>query len=467
MKKTFFEKAVLIIALWILGMSSYGQTSKYQMRLAVDILKGKDISNTKEWAVATLEKSIEEDKDAYAMNVLGIAYLHGIGVEADTTKAISYLEAAGGGGYNLAFHNLGMYYKYAADGKQDFTKAYSAFCLGADAGSTACHYNKGFMLYKGLGCGQDYKEAIEEFSKAAEREHPAAMFMLGLCYRNGYGVEADLERASYFLNCAATLGNSDAMEELAKEKPENSLETSRLDKSRSLKTPETMPDIDPYIPNNKKEIGGEYTGYIVTYDWSGQHALSETPVRLDIINPTDSAECIWIVGNDTVTTRAKITRDGELVFGKEQVRRYDRYSASYSAMYRFENAEVCYVDNSITGQLRLFSIDEQEPERPMYVCLKKTGSTQDYSGNINNKIYSYPNPYTDVVTLKFELDADVPSAKICLYSQGGINRQNYDLGALNAGEHSYTIVPDPCETTYVVHVIAGSTVYQTIIIKKQ
>ena len=89
MKKTFFEKAVLIIALWILGMSSYGQTSKYQMRLAVDILKGKDVSTTKEWAVETLEKSLEEDKDAYAMNVLGIAYLHGIGVEADHGKILS------------------------------------------------------------------------------------------------------------------------------------------------------------------------------------------------------------------------------------------------------------------------------------------------------------------------------------------------------------------------------------------
>ena len=467
MKKTFFEKALLIIALWILGMSSYGQTSKYQMRLAVDILKGKDVSNTKEWAVETLEKSIEDEKDAYAMNVLGIAYLHGIGVDADTAKAVSYLEEAGDGGYNLAYHNLGMYHKYATDGKQDFAKAYRAFCLGADAGSTACHYNKGFMLYKGLGCEQDYKEAIEEFSKAAEREHPAALFMLGLCYRNGYGVEADAERASYFLNCAATLGCSDAMEELAKEKPENSLETLRLHKGNGLKTPDKMPDIDPYISNNKKEIGGAYAGFIVTYDWSGQHALSETPVKLDIINPADSAECIWIIGNDTITTRAKITRDGEMLFGKEEVRRYDRYSASYSAMYRFESADICCMDNSITGQLRLYSLDEQEPERPMYVCLKKTGSSPDYGENMNNKIYSYPNPYTDVVTLKFELEADVPSAKICLYSQGGINRQNYSLGPLNAGEHSYTIVPDPCETTYVVHVIAGSTVYQTIIIKKQ
>lgn len=465
MKKKLFEKIALCIALWMFGISSYAQISKYQMRIAVDILKGKDDSNTKEWAVKTLENALEEENDAYAMNVLGIAYLHGIGLEADTVKAISYLESAGKSGYNLAYHNLGMFYKYATDGKQDFVKAYKAFCNGAEAGSTACHYNKGFMLYKGLGCEQDYKSSVEEFYKAAENEHPTALFMLGLCYRNGYGVEADTARANSYFSRAAILGNADAMEEMLKEKPENSLERNRLESS-SIDIPEEMPAIEPYIPNNKQEIGGAYDGFIITYDWSGQYALSETPIKVSLLNPKDSVDCIWYIGNDTITTKAKLSKNGELHFGNEEVRRYDRYSSSYSALYRFEKADISYVDNSITGQLRLYSIDEQEPEKPMYVCLRKTGTLQDNEEDANNKIFSYPNPYTDAVTLKFELEEDVPSVKICLYSQSGVNKQNYSLGALKAGEHSYTIVPSPYDKSYIVHIIAGDTVYQTIIFKK-
>lgn len=103
----------------------------------------------------------------------------------------------------------------------------------------------------------------------------------------------------------------------------------------------------------------------------------------------------------------------------------------------------------------------------MYVCLQKNGSAQEISENVNNRVYSYPNPYTDVVTLKFELDAAVPSANICLYTQSGVCKQNYKVGALESGEHSFNIYPDPSENSYIVHVIAGGNVYQTIIFKKR
>ena len=288
--------------------------------------------------------------------------------------------------------------------------------------------------------------------------------MLGLCYRNGYGVEADTARASSFFSRAATLGNSDAMEEMLKEMPENSYESVYL--KNDIDIPEEMPSIEPYIPNNKQELGGLYSGYLVTYDWSGQNVLSETPITVNFLNPADSVECVWYIGNDTVQTKAKLSKNGELEFGKEEVRRYDRYSSSYSAVYRFEKAEISYIDNSLTGELRLYSIDEQEPEKPMYICLKKDGASEEH-GEDDNKIYSYPNPYTDAVTLKFELATDVPSAKICLYSQSGVNKQNFSLGSLAAGEHSYTFVPNPYENSYIVHVVAGNGVYQTIIFKKQ
>ena len=465
MNKRQTVRNILIMTMVLLSPHCvYSQVPEHEMRLAVDILKGKDNAQTKAWAVSTLESSLQYKEDAYALNVLGIAYLHGIGAEADTVKALSYLSSSGERGYKLAYHNLGMYYKYADGSRQDFVKAYEAFSRGAAAGSTACRYDKGFMLYKGLGCAQDYEEAVAEFDKAADNDHPAALFMLGLCYRNGYGVDADADLATAYLKRAAALGRRDAMDELSREKPENSLPACLLGRDARQSLPERMPAITPYVPGDKSSLDGAYSGYLVTYDWSGQHALSEVPVRLNATTKADSVTFVWHIGTDTIQTRAVLSDDGALRFGDEEIVRCDRYSSTNRSLYRFDEASISYADGMLTGSLRLYSIDEREPEKPMYVSLRKSSSCSD--GDACSQICSYPNPYTDVVTLKFDLSESSSSAKICLYTGGGVCKEVYNIGALEAGEHTYTIAPAPGEKTYVVHVIAGAALYQMVIIRK-
>lgn len=225
-----------------------------------------------------------------------------------------------------------------------------------------------------------------------------------------------------------------------------------------------MPDITPYVPGDKGSLDGAYSGYLVTYDWSGQHALSEVPVRLNAATKADSVTCIWRIGTDTIQTRAILSDDGSLRFGDEEVVRYDRYSSTRRSLYRFDEASISYADGMLTGSLRLYSIDEREPERPMYVSLRKSSSGS--GGDAGSRIYSYPNPYTDAVTLKFDFSEPSSSGKICLYTSGGVCKEVYNIGAMEAGEHAYTIVPAPGEKTYVVHVMAGPAVYQTVIIRK-
>ena len=206
----------------------------------------------------------------------------------------------------------------------------------------------------------------------------------------------------------------------------------------------------------------------MTYDWSGENVISEKPLSVGIIEKADRYEGLWIQGKDSIRFQASVTDDGALKFDSTQVELYDRYSDDYKALYRFEQADISCGDNSISGQLRLYSLEEMEPERPMYVYLQKSGDTQDgQSADDNSKIYAYPNPFVDRVTLRFELETDVPSAQICLYSQTGINRQNYNLGALQAGEHSFVIAPDVSENIYIVRVVAGQYKYQTIIFRKR
>ena len=85
----------------------------------------------------------------------------------------------------------------------------------------------------------------------------------------------------------------------------------------------------------------------------------------------------------------------------------------------------------------------------------------------NSKIYAYPNPFVDSFNLNFELDKDVQSAKICIFTETGLNKLNYGLGALPKGKHSFVISPNVQKGTYIVHVMADNYDYQTIIFKKQ
>lgn len=470
-KKRNMLAGFLLAALSPFSLQAYCQEAdtgdgKDEWRLAVDVLKGRDDSMSKEWALQFLEGTLEEERDAFVLNVLGIAYLHGLGTEPDTVKAVSYLEASGAEGFKAAYHNLGMYYKYAPVGRQDFGKAYEAFCKGADAGSTDCLYDKGFMLYKGLGCDQDYAASVEEFRKAADRENPSALFMLGLCYRNGYGVEPDTARAGFYLRQSANLNFRDAMLELLKPEPEYNPSLHGLSISENMEIPDRMPEIEPYLPNNKRVLAGRYHGLLVTYDWSGEKVISEKPLTVDMGIDEDKAEGLWLMEGDSIPFAASLTDSGELCFDSTEVTMYDRYSDTYQARYSFEKADLSYVSDMISGKLRLYSLDEQEPERPMYVSLMKTrehgeGNAVDEEGN--GRIYSYPNPYRERVTMWFELEEDVPAAEISLYTQNGMFRQGFRLGALKAGVHSFSVTPDVSENTYIVRMTAGNRVYQAII----
>lgn len=438
------------------------------MRLAVDVLKGKETTQSREWAVGLLEESLKTERDAFTLNVLSIAYLHGLGTEPDTAKAVAYMEESGANGYKMAYHNLGMYYKYLEPSKQDFVKAYEAFRKGAEAGSPSCCYNVGFMLYKGLGCRQDYAEAASLFSQAADKGHIPSLFMLGLCYRNGYGVERDEERAHFYLERAATYDYRDAMEEMQKEAPENDPNKHFMNIDETMEIPATMPDIEPYVPKNTGSLAGKYQGVLVTYDWSGRYVISERPLTVDMREDKGHLDGLWLHGNDTVCFNADVTERGELEFDSTEVVLYDRYSPGRRQLYRFDKADVCCTDDYISGQLRLYSMEEREPERPMYLCLRRCsypmGETADGG---ESKIWAYPNPFSSQVTIKFELEESCKSAKVCLYTRDGVNRQSYALGALEEGEHTYTFVPNVTDGIYVLRVVANQHVYETLIIREK
>ena len=222
------------------------------------------------------------NNDPRAMNGLGLMYLQGHQVQADSAQAIEWLTKAGEAGYVRAWQNLGLMYFYAHCGvEQDFEKAYMYFEKGVQAGGIGALYDAGYMLYKGLGCQQDYKKAHFYFVKGAGKGHSPCMYMLGLCYRNGYGVEADAAEANYWLSEAEKQGYAFAANELEAETPENSLEGTRIQTRSAISIPITYTRARAI--QKDVELNGLYQGVLVTYDWSGQHIISETPLQLSLL----------------------------------------------------------------------------------------------------------------------------------------------------------------------------------------
>lgn len=459
---------LLLVLFSALSFPAIGQSRAEDLKLAISVLKGTDASMDQTQALRMLEESQSEEKDGYALNVLGIAYLHGIGTDADTAKAIDYFEEAGSRGYTLAYHNLGMHYKYAKNGEQDFYKAYETFKKGAVKNSISNCYNCGFMKYKGLGCEQNYEEAIDFFLTAANFNHADALYMLGLCYRNGYGVEPDTTVARLYLHQASDLGCQGAMEELLNEEPENSYQHRFISVDSTMVVPDHMPDIEPFIPNQSEDVSGEYRGYLATYDWSGKNIISEKPLAVSLSVNKKGVSGLWIQGRDSIPFTASMTNEGTISFDSVETDLYDRYSPNFRSRYRFDTMEMSYINNSLTGSLRLYSLDEMEPDRPMYVCLLKSGFVLDAvsaDDEAYSKLYAYSVPSSNQVVLKFLLSENVPYVDISFFDRTGFNCLNYRKGALEAGEQMLTLCPNLSSGYYTVRVGVGNRQLSSIIVK--
>ena len=467
--KYFIGKVMTVASVLLFVVAVCNAAADDKVIKAVEVLKGMDGAGNKAEAVNILRIAAEQDSNIYAMNALGIVYMNGIGTERDTTAATMWLERAGEHGSTIALHNLGMMYKYSRGGvRQDFTRSYGYFSKAVDAGSVMALYDKGYMLYKGLGCAQDYKQAIDLFRRGADKDHAPCLYMLGLCYRNGYGVERDEERAMFYLDRAAMFNYRDAVEELKRVNPENSINDMVVIVEQSMEVPETMPGIAPAAVDTSS-LAGNYQGVLVVYDWSGQNVIDRRPLSVNMKVNGGWLHGYWCEGKDTVAFRASVSENGRIEFLSGMTRQTDRYMTKDSVLYRFESADVNVGENSVTGSIRLYSVSEQEPQRPMSICLQKDYSDGDIANEIakdDTRLYAWPNPFSGNVTLGFDLSESVESGSITLYSQSGMPVFAATLGALQPGKHSFTVAPSIPEGVYVLHVTAGTCHYRTVVVKK-
>lgn len=442
----------------------YAEPTEDEVTEAVDIIKGKSMYQTKEWAVSVLRNVGEPSLRPKAMNTLAMAYLNGIGVAQDSTQAVKCFEAAAEGGYTNAWHNLGMMSKNAAYGRQDFVRAVECFEKGAAAGSLMCSYDAGYMYYKGLGCRQDYARAVEYFSRGLATGNPSCLYMLGLCYRNGFGVDMDEAKAEEYLRKASLANYRFAIEETLREGAE--VQPSVRIGEGAETVPESMPEVEAFL-DCAADISGRYSGCLVTYDWSGGSVVREQ--RLDVVfGKHPGGYCgTWVMDTDTIAFYAGIAPDGRLVFDNTRALMDDRYTEGHKVEYLFDNAELALLGGTLTGGLRLYSLSQKEPQRPMYLSLSRRSADSDTPADGLCYMAAYPVAGTNRIELRFTLPHEVHGVSVTLASQNGMYAKSYTLGALSSGEHRFTITPNLTDGLYIVSMTADGLHGRTAIMLRR
>lgn len=447
--KYSYKNIIGMVCLLVMPYHSYAQNAEDVVQEAVDILKGKALGKSAEWAVETL-KGIEDEKyKPVAMNALGVVYLKGLSVAQDSAQAVIYFEEAARLGHANAYYNLGRMMKDAPRCKQDFKKALYYFEKGAEQGNLACIYAAGYMYYKGLGCSQDYRRAVDLFKSDVEGISPSCQYMLGLCYRNGFGVEQNDQKADEFLQKAALANYQFAIEETLRENAE--VEASILLTENDEYVPTSMPEIEPFIYKDT-DLSGSYKGILVTYDWSGKQIIKEEVLEISFAKTNNDYYGVWIQGNDTLSVKASLDADGILLFADSKMFMSDRYTERKKIECVFDNASLALVGSSLTGGLCMYSLTHNEPMRPMYLSLNKS-STYDVSGELY-KCAMVAYPESGQIEVRFLLPKDVKKATISITDQNGMYTKHYKLGSLTAGQQRFTISTNLMNGLYVINMKA-------------
>lgn len=434
-----------------------------------------------------------KEGDAEAMHVFGMLNYLGVDWKQDYEKALKWFEAAARRGYPKSAYNLSSMYRTGTGVEQDFEKAYQYICQAADGGHVQAQYGRGYFLYKGLGCEQSYTKALKYFRLASESGHGYAMYMIGLCYRNGYGIATDSIEAVKWLTKASAKGVKPASEELQLVDPENtdsgtagSKQANGANKVRALSmnpsseseknTPNAFRKIRHQLAA-KSKLAGEYTGYAVKYDWSGKHPIAKTRLKLILEQQGDSLIGIWTENDTLQTTVHALIGDTALVFNNTGYMHSDHYNRQRPNVFRFKDALVQLITRNDTimlaGNIQLFSLVHNEPEKPMYISLTNTSTQQKvvapFIGDKTEpttlqRLIAYPNPFKNNVQVDFNV-ARAGMVTLCIYDASG--RQVYtQQSMMSEGIQTLTIESKLVSGTYLLHLTTGTKTEKVLLIKQ-
>ena len=347
-------------------------------------------------------KDAAEQGDIRAQVNLGYLYLEGKGVAQDYQQAIYwYTKAAERGNPNAQF-NLGVMYGNGRGVPQNYKQAIYWFTKAAEQGNINAQNNLGYMhMYlKDKGFSQDYRQALYWYTKAAERGSSLAQVNLGLLYWKGLGVPKDYIKAYAWSNLSAAQGDETAINNLtafSSNMTQNQIAKAQ-ELSSAIQQKINNPDQKYYDNNDKSEIRGFGTGFIISKDGyllTCYHVIDEAnsikvlaggdsyPARLVRVDANNDIALLKITGSfQALAFSSKTATMGQEVF---TIGYPNPLLQGVSA--KLTKGEI----NSLTGvmdDVRLYQISI--PVQPG----NSGGPLLDMSGNINGLIVSMLNAKT-------------------------------------------------------------------------
>jgi uncharacterized protein len=429
--------------------------------------------------------------DVRSMYLVARYYAEGSGCEKNALESIKWYQQSGLGGYGNSWYKLGMVYKYGRGVAMDFERAYECFSKGTNLGDPLSLYSKGYLLYKGIGCKQDYNSAFILFVKASDRGVHEAMYFLGLCYRNGYGTAVDKKLAKIWLSTARRMGDMQASQELSTTESEVSTKSTQIKirlaeiekiSYKSAGSSLEYRKIQHDAVSSPKSFAGDMSGYLIKYDWSGQHILDIKTLHVSMKGNSDTHSFIWEEEDtEPIKINGKFTNEG-FKLEKFTYKKSDHYnqipekiSFSQLAVKTYQDDQNLYLKANITAT----ADEKKEPERPQSIILikplyKATSNAPKEIG-ISTKIgdfvvddiviKAFPNPVSDHVTVVFTLAIGTMVTPY-LFNMEGKQLYNGITQSFGKGTATLTIPVRQSSGQYIVKLQCGSQDTRTIKIIK-
>ncbi len=160
-----------------------------------------------------LEKSAASENPV-SLDQLGLCYSHGVGVEANSQKALDLFRKSAQAGYPIAAEHIAMAYMFNV-GLEQLTETDDAkYWIEklSNKGNLEAQNFLGNMYMTGKGVPKDECKAANIYKSLVDKNYIYGFTNLALCYLNGKGVEKDTKKAKEYLEYARSMGSEDAIE---------------------------------------------------------------------------------------------------------------------------------------------------------------------------------------------------------------------------------------------------------------
>lgn len=158
-------------------------------------------------------RELEESDDIVAPEWLGKLYFYGneaFEIEPDYTEAVTWLKKASRGGNDNAMNLLGICYKNGLGVEQDDKGAIHCYEHASRLNNVIAMVNLAREYIQGKVDFKNAEDGIELLQKALEMGSPSAACDLGVIYCKGEITEKDLEKGFHLLNIAVDKGDAEA-----------------------------------------------------------------------------------------------------------------------------------------------------------------------------------------------------------------------------------------------------------------